>query len=275
MPKSTPSRPTQPRRSIPQAGGDPVLVATSGITEEAAAADPSEQSAGKRRLGRPLVDRDVRNLILDEAERLFAAKGYAMTATRDIAQQANVRQSMISYYFQSKQALFEAVFKRRGLRLAELRVQNLDELMRRTHGAPSVADVIRGYLMPQFELKRSGPGGLAFVRLQARLHNEPEELAFKLRREVYDESTKRYIAVLEQLLPQVDPADVNWRMVFLVGTYLYMLAGVDRLEDLSDGRFRTGDEAEMVERMTAFLESGFMAPSPDLKPVGAGRGQRG
>jgi AcrR family transcriptional regulator len=217
--------------------------------------------APRRGPGRPLVDRDTRSLILDAAELLFAEKGYVSTTTRDIADRAEVRQSMISYYFQSKDALFEAVFKRRGLRLSQLRIDYLEELLARTRGRPAVADVVRAYLRPQFEMKQSGPAGLAFVRLQSRLHNEPEELAFRLRREVYDESTKRYIAVLEQRLPKVDPADISWRMVFLIGTYLYMLAEVDRLEDLSDGRYRSGNVDELVERLTNFLVSGLMAPS--------------
>src|SRR4051794_41513429 len=82
----------------------------------------------RRGPGRPLVDRDTRTLILDAAELLFAEKGYVSTSTRDIAERADVRQSMISYHFQSKDALFEAVFKRRGLRLSELRIAYLDDL---------------------------------------------------------------------------------------------------------------------------------------------------
>lgn len=215
----------------------------------------------KQRAGRPAVDRDTRNLILDVAEQLFAEKGYVLTATREIAQLADIRQSMISYYFKTKRALFEEVFKRRAMYLSELRSRYLDELLEKTGGKPTVPEIIRAYLSPQFDLKRSGAGGLAFVRIQSRLHNEPEELAFKLRRDVYDQCTKRYIGVLEGLLPQVDAADISWRMVFLVGAYMYMLADVDRLEDLSDGRFRTGDPDELIARMTNFLATGFQAAS--------------
>src|SRR3954447_13497548 len=128
----------------------------------------------RRGPGRPVVDRDTRTLILDAAELLLAEKGYVATSTRDIAERADVRQSMISYHFQSKDALFEAVFKRRGLRLSELRIAYLDDLLLQFDGRPAVADVIRAYLRPQFEMKRSGAAGLAFVRLQSRLHNEPE-----------------------------------------------------------------------------------------------------
>lgn len=214
--------------------------------------------------GRPVGDRDTRNLILDEAEQLFAYQGYASTSTRTIAAAAGVQQSMISYYFGTKQKLFEEVFKRRGTLLSELRGQYLDALMTREGAPPTIHEVLAAYLKPQFDLKRSGPGGLAFMRMQARLHNEPEELAFRLRREVYDPSTKRYIAALEALLPHINPADLNWRFAFLVGTYLYMLSGVDRLHDMSGGRYESDDMNELVAQLTHFLASGIQAETtPD------------
>lgn len=49
--------------------------------------------------------------ILYSAEKLFADKGFAATSTRDIAKSAGVNVSMISYYFGSKEKLFEEIFK--------------------------------------------------------------------------------------------------------------------------------------------------------------------
>ena len=49
--------------------------------------------------------------ILFTAEKLFAEKGFDATSTRDIAKCANVNVSMISYYFGSKEKLFEEIFK--------------------------------------------------------------------------------------------------------------------------------------------------------------------
>ncbi|KAA0992534.1 TetR/AcrR family transcriptional regulator [Dyadobacter aurulentus] len=56
--------------------------------------------------------------IIEVAERLFAKKGFAGTSVRDIAQEADVNVSMISYYFGSKEKLIEALFQ---LRMAESR----------------------------------------------------------------------------------------------------------------------------------------------------------
>lgn len=214
-----------------------------------------------RQPGRPKDGIDIWEKILDIGEQLFATQGFSGTSVRDIAAHAGVNQAMIGYHFGSKTGLFEAVFKRRGLFVVQRRMELLDALEGRRGQPPTVRELIEAYLRPQFDMKRSGPAGLAFCRLQARLHNEPEEVAFRLRREVYDISTKRYIAALERCLPKVSAADVCFRMMFLIGTYLYMLADVDRLDDLSDHRFNAKDLDELVARMVAFLVGGLEAPS--------------
>lgn len=49
--------------------------------------------------------------ILLSAEKLFAEKGFDGTSTREISKMANVNISMISYYFGSKEKLFEKIFE--------------------------------------------------------------------------------------------------------------------------------------------------------------------
>lgn len=49
--------------------------------------------------------------IIDVAERLFAGKGFSGTSIRDIAHEADINVSMISYYFGSKEKLIEALFE--------------------------------------------------------------------------------------------------------------------------------------------------------------------
>ncbi len=53
--------------------------------------------------------------ILDEAEALFAERGFAATAVRDIAARAGVNPASLYNHFEGKQGLYEAVLER-GLR---------------------------------------------------------------------------------------------------------------------------------------------------------------
>ncbi len=113
-------------------------------------------------------------------------------------------------------------------------------------------------------MHQHGAEGRNFIRMQARLHHEPQEIAFQLRRRIYDEVTRQYIGAFEKALPDIDAVDVNWRVTFMIGTFLYMLSGVDRLEDLSGGRFHSGNDEEMLERMVQFLSAGMEAPATVL-----------
>lgn len=218
-------------------------------------------SEGRRRRkpGRPKDNGDLRDVIADHAEQVFAEHGFAGARVRDIAARAGVNQALISYYFGSKRKLFDDVFRRRGRVLAGHRHVNLDALLDRD-GLLTVEDIVLAYLKPQWDMKYSGPGGAAFVRMQARLHAEPEEDALRLRREVYDASLHRYITVLAQNLPDIPEDIISMRMAFLVGTYLFMLNDLGRLQDLTSGHITDLGKDQMLSHLVAFLSAGLRAP---------------
>jgi AcrR family transcriptional regulator len=221
--------------------------------------------ANARRPGRPASQPGdqlgKREKILDVAEDVFAEHGYAPTSLRNIAKRASVNPALIAYYFDSKERLFEEVFKRRGTVIARRWHELLDELEARPGSVPSAEELLRAYLTAEFEMKLSGAPGQSFVRLQARVHDETDAMHFRLRREVYDEATQRYLAALERALPNVDPADIYWRMMFIIGAFLYMMSGVDRLDDLSGGRFTSGNIDELIARLTNFVVGGMERPT--------------
>ena len=58
-----------------------------------------------------LVDKDSREKLLHCAEFLFAEHGYDAVSLRSIQQESGINIAMISYYFGSKEGLFEAMLK--------------------------------------------------------------------------------------------------------------------------------------------------------------------
>lgn len=220
-----------------------------------------EEHPEKRRPGRPREGGELRDVILDNAELAFAEHGFAGARVRDIAAAAGVNQALIRYYFGSKEDLFDEVFRRRGSVISGARHGLLDRLLEREQ-PPSVPEIVRAYLQPQWDMKYSSPNGAAFVRLQSRLHAEPEEHALRLRREVYDASAKRYIQALTVALPQIPREVISVRMAFLVGTYLFMLNDLARLNDLTDGQIGEVRPEEMLAHLERFLTAGLSAPVP-------------
>ena len=197
--------------------------------------------------------------ILDFAEKEFAARGYAATPLHRIAAGAKVNEALINYYFGSKEKLYHAVFLRRGRELTQERLRLLDELESGS-SRPSVEDLIRSFIAPAIAMWYHGQAD--FLRLQARLQNEPKELTRKLRALVYDEATLRYVNAFKAALPDVDPAAIAWRTVMMIGAYLYVLADPSRLEQLSGGTSDVRSEEEVVRELTAFLAGGFQHPAP-------------
>ena len=61
----------------------------------------------------PTEQIDKKELILIEAEKLFSEQDFDSVSVRDLAKAANVNIAMISYYFGSKEKLFEALIARR------------------------------------------------------------------------------------------------------------------------------------------------------------------
>jgi AcrR family transcriptional regulator len=215
------------------------------------------------RLGRRPGDSVTREKILDAAEEAFAAGGYAGTSLREIAARAAVNPALVQYYFRSKDGLFTAIFLRRGQELVRERLELLDALERRPGPPPSVEEIVRAFLAPAFNLKRRGAGGIAFLRLQARMQNEPPELTQELRTFVYEESVQRCIKALRRALPDVDPKTIFWRITFVVGAYFQTVSDTNRLEIISGGRSSPKNLDEALRQLVKFCVAGLVAPSPD------------
>lgn len=204
--------------------------------------------------GRPEGRTENREEILDAAERHFAERGYAAASLREIAMDVNVTQAMANYYFGSKRDLFKEVYRRRGHWLAERRMELLEGVKAKPKF--TVEDIVRAYILPPFQL-RASVQGRAFLRLQARLHAEPDEESFALRREVYDRPVRAYVASLSQLLPDKPAETLFIRFAQLIGIYIYILSDAHRIEQISGIPDLTPDTDHLIEEIVKFTAAGF------------------
>lgn len=69
---------------------------------------------------------DKRDDILDVAEKLFAENGFEAISVREISKAANINIAMVSYYFGSKEKLYEEVVVRK-LISSEMIVQHIEQ----------------------------------------------------------------------------------------------------------------------------------------------------
>lgn len=206
----------------------------------------------RRGRGRPTQTRDLQDPILDAAELAFARTGFDGTGLREIATAAGVSQALLRYYFGCKQNLFDAVFRRRGQQLSARRLTLLAGLDKDA----CARKVVAAYLRPQWDLKMAGGNQAAFLSLQARVHASVDPHLIALRRQIYDPPLAAYVDVLARILP-LPRAVIAGRMGFLVGSYLFVLNDLARLDDLSG---QHSEPEAVLSDLIAFLAAGLAAP---------------
>lgn len=101
--------------------------------------------------GKPVeADDSGRQRLLDAAEELFAAQGFAATTTRAISEHAGLSRGMLYYHFPSKEALFHTLIKERTP------LGNVDEILDQYPGDARAALIALGASSSSVISQRSG-----------------------------------------------------------------------------------------------------------------------
>ena len=112
---------------------------------------------------------ETRTRILDAAEELFMQHGFEGTSMRLLTAKAGVNLAAVNYHFGSKDALIEALFRRRLDPMNAERVAALDRLE-----DFSAENIIRAFVRPSLRLIEDAQGGgRNFIRLLGRTYTEP------------------------------------------------------------------------------------------------------
>lgn len=206
---------------------------------------------------------NTKERILDTAERLFAAQGYAATSLRSIIAEAGVNLAAVHYHFHSKEALLEAVILRRSLPANQARLALLDRFEKEAGGNPiPLEKVIEAFVAPTFRMSRDPEsGGMVFMKLLGRLHAEGDLLP-RILASQFGDVLQRFGSALRAALPDLPLEELFWRLNLAIGALAQTLRGGSKaLETISDLSFPFNSETAL-ERLVAFLSAGFRAPVP-------------
>jgi AcrR family transcriptional regulator len=198
--------------------------------------------------------------ILDAAERLFARHGFYGVSVRDITQAADVDVALVSYHFGGKRELFAAVFQRGAERLNSERLTMLDEVRRTAlPGVPTLEAIVNAFTYPMLERSaRGGPGWKSYFALVAQVNNSPE-WAPVLMTQHFDPLVGKFIAVLQEALPDCPAREIFWGYQFLTGALTLTFAETGRIDTLSAGLCKSSDLDSVHERLAPFVAAGFRA----------------
>ena len=205
---------------------------------------------------------DTKSKILDAAEKLFGLKGFDSTSLRDITAEAQVNLAAVNYHFQSKDALIDAVIARRMEPVNRRRLEMLDN----AGPNPTVEQILASFLQPVLELKTE-----AVIPLVGRILSEPNQFFERLYKKHLQHIARRFYLELAKALPDLPPAERQWRLYFAAGVMTHILSWAQVLPEISGGLCDVSDRKALVERALAFLAAGFRSPAPEFQsPAEAG-----
>jgi len=209
------------------------------------------------------MEPDTRSRILDAAENLFVEHGLDATTLRMITADAHANLAAVNYHFGSKEALIEAVFRRRLTWLNEQRIAALDAFEAEAKGAPlKPRQIVEAFFGVAIRMAADRGSGRNFMRLLGRTYTEPSDFVRTFLAEEYAEVIARFNAAFFKALPDVPQEEFLWRFHFMMGALSYAVSGADALRIL--GPIDETNPDALYARLMSFLIGGLRAPLPEI-----------
>lgn len=210
---------------------------------------------------RPKIEggKETAPVILDAAEKLFSVHGFHGVTVRAVAVECGVDPALVHYYFGTKQELFDAVFARRAALINQDRMEAMARYEEEYGDRMTVEGVASAFLMPLLDRARhADPGWKNYFALLA-LVNSSRGWGAETMTSHFDPVVRRFIGLLQRVLPQAGIDDLFYSYQFLTGALTLTLSATGRLDQLSEGRASSSDMDAIAPRMIAYCAAGFRA----------------
>lgn len=224
--------------------------------EAAGARQPAERrirapSQGERR-------QKSMTLIMDQAEALFAERGYNGVTLNDVARDAGVDTSLMRYYFGDKEQLFRAVFRRRGPEINDLRLKAMAAYRVAAGKHLKLEGVVEAFVKPVFDKMIEDEGWRNYMAIVAYVNSSRGPL-HTLMGETFHYVSREFIADLRRVYPNVAERELYWSYHFVTGAFTFSLGQTRRMDVLSEGLISSSDSVSILERFPIALAAAIRA----------------
>ena len=202
-----------------------------------------------------------KNAILLAANHHFAHHGFRGASLRDIAREAGVSLTLLNHHFGSKFQLLSAVVDTHRKMLDE-RASALLAVTRAGPGRFTVRDLVQVWIRIGFDTAAE-PDGEMFLRLMARVIDDPSEEALQVVREKLDDAALIFIDALQQCYPDASRYAAASAYIYVSAALLKFLVGSRRLFRLARAAAPDDSNGDDEARLTRFLVAGIEAALTD------------
>lgn len=222
-----------------------------------------ESDRGSKNPGQSLT----REVILDAAEELFAAKGFYGASLREIADLANVNSGLMNYYFGTKDELFRQVVRRRTDPFFHRFKNEIEQLQRDTKGTvPTPYAIIRCYIETVMDLAfNNGKGWSNYMKLQSQAMSAYHDRTVHPVMSKFEALGEELIQNLMKAMPYSNADDLRLNLYFVEAAMIFMLKDGGLLDARTRQRYTAQDLTKIVEPMARFFTiATFASPHMDI-----------
>lgn len=197
--------------------------------------------------------------ILDAAEDLFAAKGFAETSLRQITSKADVNLAAVNYHFGSKERLIQAVFERTLTPFCDSLEKQLMLHARQGDKALKLEELFGMMVATANQVYEGDAKKFSrFMRLLGLAYAQTEEHLRAFLGQRYGIVFRRFLVHIKLASPEMPPKELFWRIHFALGAAVFTLASFEGLKDILNADY--GMDVSLpgaVKRLVPFMAAGI------------------
>jgi AcrR family transcriptional regulator len=205
------------------------------------------------------VGQQVRNRLLDAAERLFCEKGFEATNVRDLTAAAKCNIAAVNYHFGGKDKLYLEVFRRRMLIMRDLRIASIDKVMSQSGSQIGLEDLLRAFVTSFIEPLMSETGAICFSKLMAREMFDPHLPRSVMLDEMIIPVVSALQRALIKLCPDLDQKKAVLCIHSLIAQLIHTIRAREVFDKVDSDKLLTSDITGTVEHIVEFSAAGILA----------------
>jgi AcrR family transcriptional regulator len=207
---------------------------------------------------------NTKDRILNSAEVLFAEHGFNETSLRIITSVADVNLAAVNYHFGSKKILIQAVIDRYFITFTEYLEKEFAQYESHEKVLTTQA-LLESLVEPILKLNSIRPeGSSTFMRLLGRSYTESQGHLKLFLTEKYGYLLTQFTVLVNRANPELGNREMFWRLHFMLGTFVFALAGQQALSDIAEADFdEKVDVTGIVRHLIPFLTAAMQPISLD------------
>lgn len=210
---------------------------------------------------------DKKKQILDAAAELFPKKEFGGTSMRMIAAHAGVPQSLLHYYFQTKEGLFDAVVERYINQVNNERIRFIESFLdSKIEPDHSLEKLVTSLIQPWVEaVHHSDPITREFSKFIIRTAYRDDAWSQKLAVHHFGHVKELILKAFLKAVPEFTELDAFWAHFFTLSMFFMPLAAPKRMNKLANDKIITDDPEELLRHGVRFAIAGIKAMQIDAK----------